>query len=52
MISIIVQCIDFYKHSCAMEWDCIALEEQSCSMHLDCNAYDKYKLFNAIELKD
>ena len=39
MISIVLQCIDYDKHSFAMHWDCIAYDELSNAIHI---AYDKH----------
>ena len=41
MISIVLQCIDYDKHSFAMHWDCFAYDELSCAIHWDCIAYIK-----------
>ena len=36
LISIVVQCIDYDKHSFAMHWDSIAFDD---AIHWDCIAY-------------
>ena len=42
MISIVVQCIDYDKYSCAIIWDCIDYDKLSYAIHWNSIAYDKH----------